>query len=136
MRTFTDMTVYNKAYDDAAGYDVYYRTYLRGIHWEESQGANIIKSGMAQSDKLFVMIPFSVDCESKQYMTAKAYGRASDKRLFWTLKPGDIIAEGIVTDELTNLKDFGKVHDYFTITTVDFYGFGSEKMKHWEVGAK
>lgn len=128
-------TLYNKAYDTEKGYDVYHRTVLKGVRWEERQGVNVAKLGMSEADKLLVLIPFSVDAERKLAMTAKAYARTSDKTQFWTLKEGDILVKGEVTDEIESIKDFGKLHDYFTLTTVDFYDIGG-KMSHWEVGAK
>lgn len=127
-------TIYNKSYDDDKGYEVYNRTVLSGVYWEERQGVNIAKSGMKEADKLLVLIPISVDVEGKLAMTAKAYARTSDKTNFWTLKPGDIIVKGEVTDEIDNIKTFGNLHDYYTLTTVDFMDFG--RMGHWEVGAK
>ncbi len=129
-----DVTIYNRVYDKLFGKDVYYRTVIRGVHFEERKGANVIKSGMEQADGVFVAIPYSAP--QKVFLDAKAYERANNKTEFFTLRSGDIVVHGECEKEIENLKEFQKAQEYYTITSVDFYGFGSTKMQHWEVGAK
>ena len=128
------VTIYNKIYDKAAGYDKYIRTVIHGVHFEERKGANVIKSGMEQADGVFIAIPYSAP--KKAFLEAKDFERVIDRSEVFTLRSGDLVVHGECEKEIENLKEFQKVQEYYTITSVDFYGFGSPKMQHWEVGAK
>lgn len=128
------VTIYNKVYDKAVGCDKYIRTVIKGVHFEERKGVNVIKSGMEQADGIFIAIPYSAP--KKVFLDAKAYERANSKAEFFTMRSGDIIVHGECEKEIENLKEFQAAQEYYTITSVDFYGFGSPKMQHWEVGAK
>lgn len=128
------ITIFNKAYDKEKGVDKYHRTVIYNVHFEERKGANVMKSGLEQSDSVFVCIPYTSPVAI--FISPKGYERAENKAEFFTLKAGDILCRGEVEDEITSLKEFGKAHEYYTITSVDSYSFGSKRMQHWEVGAK
>lgn len=128
------ITVYNKVYDKDKGVDKYRRTVIENVHFEERKGANVVKSGLEQSDSVLICIPYT--SPATIYIGPKGFEMAENKTEFFTLKSGDIVCRGEVDIEITSLKEFGKAQEYYTITSVDFYGFGSAKMQHWEVGAK
>lgn len=118
MQTNTDLTLYSKSVVNNA--EVWTRSVIEHVHWENTKAANVIKSGLLQADSVTVYIP-------------------THNRTVPTIKPGDIIAEGIITKtissayRITQLKeDYGNV---VTVRSVDNYNFGSPTMRHLQIGA-
>lgn len=115
MRTNTDLTLYKKSV--VAGAEVWTRSVIENVHWENCKAANVIKSGLLEADSVVVYIP----------------------DITVSIKPGDVITKGTVTKvisetyTMTNLKT-----DYpntFTVKSVDVKDFGSVSMQHIQVGA-
>jgi hypothetical protein len=117
MRTNADMTLYSKSI--VAGAEVYTRSQIRQVFWENRKAANVIQSGLLQADSVAVYIPFS--------------------RGSITFKVGDVLVKGLVDDEIspsftiTALK--AKYADVVTVKSVDTKDFGSASMQHWQIGA-
>lgn len=128
------ITVYNRVYDKEQGRDVYFKTVFYKVHFEERKGANIIKSGLEQSDSILAVVLCS--STDKVYLSSKEFEKVTGKKDVFTFQSGDIIVKGDIDDEISSLKEFGQKYEYYTITSVDFYGFGTMKMRHWEIGAK
>lgn len=132
----SDMTVYNKYYDNVAGHDKYQRTIIKNVHWEDTKAANVIKSGLENADGIFISIPFLSET-SRAYIKPKEFSKLSDKTGNFTLQAGDRIVKGSIDFEITGaIKNLDESFEAFTITTVDTFDFGSPHMHHWEVLAK
>lgn len=131
-----DMTIYNKYYDKALGLDRYQRTVIKGVHWEDTQGANIIKSGLENADRIFVSIPFGCQAD-RTYCKPKAFESLADKSIFFTIQPGDRIIKGAIDFDINgSAKALDETYETFTVTTVDTLDFGSSRLHHWEVGGR
>ena len=124
MSMFPDtVTVYNKYVD--GGTEKWKRTVLRGVYWNEIEGAILRKTGAASRCSVVVIIP-----RRAGYQKPKAW---EQDRAGWTLKPGDTVVRGAVATEIQ--RSIGKeldLDDVRTITAVDGKDFGGG-MAHWEV---
>lgn len=121
MYTNADITVYTHA-------DGYKRHEIEGVFWDESKQSNMIKSGLSTIDAITIYIPFESIPFGVNFTTAK-----------------DHIIKGIVNDEIDNtsqqtysasLNALKAKYDVFTLSTRDKKDFGSEDMRHYELGCK
>lgn len=149
MKTNAEATLYNKYINPTTRADEFQRTVLPAVYWENRRAVNKIASGGdIKADKALIMIPQS---EGDDYLDPVAWQALADKTGKWTLQPGDMIVRGKVTDEITDevidelteevtpaftVSDLKrKYDDVLNITSVDWMNAGSDRMKHWEVGA-
>lgn len=118
MRTNTDLTLYSKSI--VASAEVYTRSVIAGVQWEDRRAANARLPGDVKADSIAVYIPMS-------------HGGSG-------IAEGDLIVRGVVADEIsgaftpTSLKakypnTSGRVR------TVDRMDLGSEALSHWQIGA-
>ena len=136
MITNADLTLYNKYYDPTTKAEVYQRTQISGIVWENRKAVNILKSGLLSADQVAIYIPFALGAN---YLQPIAWLALTTKTGKWTLQIGDFVVKGLVTDTvnssftITNLK--AKYNDVLSIKSVDTMDRGSAKMQHWQIGA-
>lgn len=122
-----------------------YITILRGAMLQASKAANVRKSGLEGADAVNLYIPFSVEAvdgktgAAKIYSNPQAFNAAADKSGLWTLSYNGngqetIFVKGeFVSDNL----DVVRFHDNcYNVTKVDGMDYGSDDMRHWEVGGK
>lgn len=103
--------------------DRYRRLTAEAVHWEDTRGANINKTGSTAVDSIAVYIPFS--SLPSTALPEKVSGR-------------DFIIRGIVEDdpETVPIRNIVAGYEAFTVTSVKKCDYGSPWMQHWEVGAK
>lgn len=134
MITPHNMTLYN-AYVDS-GVQKYQRTQIPGVKWENRKAANVIRSGLLAADSVTVYVPLGV---GENYVKPKAWAALISKIGKWTLKEGDYLVKGLVTDEITPTFTMtalkAKYDDVVQIKSVDTMDTGSLSMQHWQVGA-
>lgn len=129
MLTNCDITVYNKYIENRE--TKYKKSYIKNVHWEDTEGFNILQSGLTSADKSKIYIPF-YSCG--EYVTPIEFRKTQEG---FTLQSEDIIVKGLIDDEFTTVKNLEKNHDYVRlITTVDVRDYGSKDLQHFEVGAK
>mgnify|MGYP000011461254 CR=1 FL=1 len=131
----SDITIYNKVYDEDKGYDTYQRTVIKGVHFEDSKGANVIKSGLENADRASIYVPFKSEM-SRQYISLIEFKKLDDKSKYFTFEKGDRLIKGDIDFEPTTEKSIDENYDAFTITSIDIFDFGSENMRHFELGAR
>lgn len=129
------VTVYSIVEDPVTFEETRYITILRGVLLDETKAANVRASGLEGADSVNLIIPFSVSVlGGKQYIDPKEFENATDKSSLWTLRVGDFFVKGVVVED----RDFQYLNlnydDVYRITKVDKKDFGSEGMRHWEVG--
>lgn len=131
MYTNADITLYNKYFDEATRTDKYRRTIIKNVFFEEKLGANRIKSGLESSDAIMVLIPYA---SLKGYVAPKEYDGSTNT---FTFALGDRIVKNQITMEISNRpSELDKHYSAFTISSVDNRGFGSEDMRHFEIGGR
>ena len=129
------VTVYNKYLNPETRLDKFSRTVLRGVFWDEISATTRLQSGLHDADEVTAVIPFSVVSE-KQYVSPEEFQKTENKDNVFTFQKGDRILEGNVFFEIESRpSELDKHFTAYTITSVDAKDFGSEHMRHWEVGA-
>ena len=131
----TDITIYNKY--TVTGGETYQRTVVPDVVWQATKAVSGAQSGLLSSNVAAILIPFARDAN---YLAPKAWAALVSKTGKWTLKEGDYIVKGSVSDEITgaftmtSLK--AKYDDVVMITSVDVMDQGSPNMQHFDVGCK
>ena len=123
--------------------DGYNSVILRGVFLDLSKRSNVNKSGLADADSATLFIPFDVGA-NKEYILPKAYADLEDKDDFWTLfDDGEesgadcYFIKGEAFDHLYPYSTAKQHYDYcYRVSSVDLRDFGSERMRHWQVGGK
>lgn len=135
MFTNADCTVYNKSLDKKSRADVWHRTVIKGIYWEDTVGQKLNKN-LANDCNAFIIIPCEADFGGKHYVKPKSYDGLEDT---FTLSAGDVIIRDICEKEINQeftLKQFHSLDDAHTIMSADDFRYGSDDVKHMEVKAK
>ena len=82
------------------------------------------------ADVVNVFVPKEQN-DMSEYVKPKHYNGIG-----WTLKEGDFIIKGLVTEnEVSGIKDLSN-YEAFVITMVDDKDFGTEDMHHFEIRGK
>ena len=133
MYTNSNMTIYNKFYDKATRLDKYKRTIIRNVFFDETKASNRLQSGLESADSVFVLVPFG-SLPRADYVPYTAFDGFANN---FTFNIGDMIIKGEVYDEITSKPtDLDKLHETYTITSVDTKDFGSSHMRHIQLGAR
>ena len=152
MYTPHTVTLYNVDENALTGEPVYNITILEGVFLDVAKSDNVEKSGLADADTATLYIPFSVKAMStgetpaeKTFIPPKRY-RALDadvKPGYWTLETGGVnsgadcfFVKGNNVSEggyATIREQFDAV---FRVSTVNLRDFGTEDMRHWQVGGR
>lgn len=136
MKTNADVTIYNKYLDKSTRLDIYKRTVVHDVFWDEKKAYNRLQSGLESADQVLLLIPFDYSSNS-EYLSPIEFEKLEDKTSYFTLQIGDRIVKGEIDFEITGkVSDLDKLYDAFTITSVDTKDFGSPHMRHFEVGGK
>ena len=122
-----------------------YITVIRGVMLQASKGANVRQSGLESADAVNLYIPFSApasgaDGAVKRYVGPQEFLASTDKSSLWTLSTdgnggntifikGEVVEPDKTVQQLEMLYD-----DVYNVTKVDEKDFGSEEMRHWEIG--
>lgn len=135
MKTNSDLTLFNRYVVN--GEEHYKATPILRVAWFNTKAVNVLKSGLIDSDSVTVYIPYA---RGTNYVSPVAWEKLDAKVKYWTLKPGDVIVKGVVSDTIGTaftLTDLKKKYDNVVrITTVDLNDIGSESLWHWRIGAK
>lgn len=125
----SDITIYSKYITNREV--AWKKTHIKGVHWEEVQGANILKSGLTNADRVKVFIPFS----SLEAEPVEPIGYAGEG---YTIKPGDYIVKGLVEDEILSEVELEKKYTTAVkVKTADIRKDAVNKdLWHIEIGAE
>lgn len=137
MITNTAITVYNKYIEARA--EKYQRAEILAVLWESSAAVAKRRQANVSTNKAVIAIPFS---ECGQYSSPTVWQSLEKlvRATRWTLKDGDVVVRGIVTDEISDVFNISalraKYEDVLEIVSVDRMDQGSPNTRHWEVGCK
>lgn len=123
------ITIFNATLDEEDGYDVYIPTVIRGVSWHCEIASTVDSSGLKAANKFTIRIPEDADFSGKSYADPIAYAGGDPNNLF-TLKNGDVVAKGEVTESLKP-SDLQKKYEAFTILGVSDNRRG--RSPHWKV---
>ncbi len=120
MKPNADLTIYAKSIDPLTRTETWTRSVVHGVTWEDRRAANVLRSGNLEADRVAVYIPM-------------ARGQVS-------LKLGDVIVRGVVTDTIGagfTLTDLFNKYTWLcaSVRSVDAMDRGSLAIRHWQIGA-
>ena len=111
------MTLYHKVYDKATRLDKWERYPIKNVMWQGGKGASLNK-GYEKANDINVWIPYDSNEELEKV----------------PFSIGDIIVKGLIEETIAMQSDL-KV-DNFNITTFIDNAYGSDSLKHIQIGAK
>lgn len=114
MKANTDMTIYHKTYDGVNRKDKWQKHIVHSVMWQGGKGASV-NQGFEQANDVKV---FTKDMTIIDYV-----------------KIGDIIVKGNVNKDIKTQQDLSN-EEFYNVTTIINYDYGSEGMKHIELGGK
>ena len=137
------VTVYNVGDDETPNI-----TILRGVFLDIAQGANIMKSGLADASAATLFIPMPIQAvnaltgEEQQYLPPAEYDLQDNHAGYWTIgkhsKSGPNSCFFVKGEVVHTDADYGQInsrYDYcYRVITVDIRDFGSPNMHHLQVG--
>ena len=131
------ITIFNARLDQAAGYDVYYPTVISGVSWYLHTITTVDGSGLRAANQFTVRIPVDADFSGKKYVSPKEFAACDDPGAVFTLKAGDIIVHGAVT-EATGLRpaELQKRFDEMVTVLAVTDNRRAPHGKHWKVVGK
>ena len=96
-----DITIYNKYYDDMAGYDKYQRIIITGVDWQGKRNATVSDKGLLLADSIFIFLD-----KLDNYISPKQFAKLTDTERvnYFTLGMADKIVKGQIDFEITGLK--------------------------------
>ena len=115
--TNTSMTVYHKVYDKATRLDKWERYPIENVMWQGGKGASIDR-GYEKANDINIWISY-------------ANNEGLEKIPF---SIGDIVVKGNINTVITKQSDLEV--DNFNITTLINNNYGSDLMRHIQIGAK
>lgn len=135
MYTNTSMTIYNKHFDKSERMDLYHKTEIDKVFWDDTKAYNRLQSGMNEADEVTIFVPFDYT-SNKEYISPKEYAKLDDVGGYFTFRTGDVIVKGKVDTEVDNPTELEKHYEVFVITSVDTKDYGSPHMRHWQIGGE
>lgn len=149
MYTPHTVTIYNSYQNPLTLLQEENATILEGVFLDSAQATGIEKTGLSDADSVTLFIPFKVAARdgttgnAKQYISPKAYYALSDKSGYWTIDTGGKTS-GVgcyfVKGTVISTEGYSAVRkqydDVYDVTTVDVRDFGSEDMRHFQVGGR
>lgn len=117
MITNSSMTLYHKIFNSKTRLDEWERYPIENVMWQGGKGASINK-GYEKANDINVYIPYNNNGELEKV----------------PFSIGDIIVKGSIENNITKQSDL--MVDNYNITTLIDNNFGSDEMKHIQLGAK
>jgi len=139
MRTNTAITFYNRFVDPATRSELFQRSVISQCYFESLHAARYLQGGtLIMANVATVYIPMMANIGN--YLHPVDWLALSNKVGKFTFSEGDLVVQGVVTDELsadftpTDLK--ARYPDVYSILSVDDQTMGSRSLWHWQVGLK
>lgn len=100
----SDITIYNRYYDNNLGYDRYQRTVIKGVNWQSKRNATVSNNGLLLADSTLIFID-----KLDNYVSPKRFKKLSDAErpnYFTLASDGDKIVKGEVDFEVTGISPY------------------------------
>ena len=115
MKTNTKVTIYHRTIVSLS--PIYTRYVVNNVMWQGGHGSSLNK-GIEEANDLKCYIPYEND-NLKNVL----------------VEIGDYIIRGEINERITSKRDLMN-YDVYTITSKEIRDYGSESMKHLQLGAK
>lgn len=125
-----DITIYNRYYDNSLGVDMYQRTVIEGVNWQNKRTGTVGDKGLLLADSTLIFID-----KLDNYISPKKFAKLDhlEREECFTFAPGDKIVKGEVEFEVTGVKPYriadleSEFDDVITIKSIN------ELSGHFEV---
>ena len=118
----SDITIYNRYYDEVEGIDKYQRTVIKGVNWQGKRNATINEKGLLIADSTLIFID-----KLSNYISPKRFYKLNyiERSNYFTFRDGDKIVKGEVDLEITRIadleKEFDDVIDIKSVTELPYH---------------
>ncbi len=145
MYTPHSVTVYNICRDGTVCI-----AFLDGVFLDASSGGGVMKYGAVSEDAAALFIP--LDCravdpasgQEQSFCEPGTFDRLDNRGAFWTIGPRDrrscadcfFVRGKVVEPELSFAEIRDRYADVFRVSSAAVRDFGSERMRHWQIGGK
>lgn len=128
-----DITLYNKYYDISSGYDMYQRTVIKNVNWNNKRNATVSDKGLLMADSTRIIIG-----KSDKYISPKKFRKLYDaERInYFTLSVGDKVVKGEIDFEIAGIKPYSVADLESNYDDVVNIMSARELSSHWEVEGK
>ena len=124
------ITVFNAKLDPETGYDRYHGTVIAGVSWF-CKILSAVDKGLKAANEFSIRIPQNADFGGKAYLPPLDYANTEDISKVFTLRNGDIIVRGAVTEESPKPAELHKNYEALTIMGVT--DNRRARAPHWKV---
>ncbi|MCC3870283.1 DUF6751 family protein [Terrisporobacter mayombei] len=99
----SDITIYNRYYDNSLGSDKYQRTIIKGVNWQGKRNGTVSDKGLLLADSTLIFID-----KLDNYISPKRFAKLSDedRKKHFTLGVGDKVVKGEADFEITGVKPY------------------------------
>jgi hypothetical protein len=112
----------------------YYKTVIRGVWWYGGILKSVTDGGMNNAETYRISIYEGLSHFHLPYCTPKEWEQLENPDTAWTLKPGDYICKGEVTEEIQKPSDFQSRYETAEIIGVKDLRYGN--LPYWRVEGK
>lgn len=97
----SDITLYNRYFDNSLGAYMYQRTVINGVNWQGKRNGAVSDKGLLLADSTLIFID-----KLENYVSPKRFAKLSDEDRvnFFTFAPGDKIVKGELEFEITGIE--------------------------------
>ena len=129
----SNITIYNKYYDFASGYEMYQRTVIRNVNWNGIRNATVTSNGLLMADSIRIILD-----KLENYISPKQFVRLTNEERpsYFTLGIADKVVKGDIDFEVTGLKPHAIANLESNFDDVVNIMSARPLSEHWEVEAK
>ena len=97
----TDITIYNRYYDNSLGVDMYQRTVIEGVNWQNKRTGTVSDKGLLLADSTLIFVD-----KLDNYISPKRFSKLqpNEREKYFTFAFGDKIVKGKVDFEIIGIK--------------------------------
>ena len=125
------ITVFNAKLNTTTDKDEYHATVITGVSWF-CEIVSAVDKGLKAANKFTIRIPEDADFDGKAYVTPFQYAEEAFIDDLFTLKNGDIVVRGAVSDTDLRPADLHRNYEAFTILGVTD-NRRDVRSPHWKV---
>lgn len=99
----SDITIYNRYYDNSLGADRYQRTVIKGVNWQGKRNGTVNDKGLLLADSTLIFVD-----KLDNYIGPKKFAKLEslERDEYFTFAPGDKIVKGEVEFEVVGIKPY------------------------------
>lgn len=99
----SDITIYNRYYDNSLGADRYQRTVIKGVNWQGKRNGTVSDKGLLLANSTLIFVD-----KLDNYVSAKRFAKLQpdERENYFTFAQGDKIVKGEVEFEITGIKPY------------------------------